>query len=118
MRFASKTLTLISLSLLSATALGNCEYPPRIDIPNGAEASKEDMLAGQKAIKSYMDTMNTYLDCIEEETASAKTDDESDEITKEREALLSKRHNAAIDEMERIAAEFNVQVRAYKEQTE
>lgn len=114
MRTINKLLITVSLMAISAVAFGACDYPRRIDIPNGAEASKDEMIAGQRAIKTYMDAMNTYLDCIEAETEAAKSPDESPEITAERKALLSKRHNAAIDEMETVAAEFNAQVRAYK----
>ena len=114
MRTISKLMVTIAISMISAVAFAACDYPKRIDIPNGAEATKEEMIAGQRAIKTYMDAMNTYLDCIESETEAAKSPDESPEITAERKALLSKRHNAAIDEMETVAAEFNAQVRAYK----
>ena len=32
--------------------------------------------------------------------------------------MLAKKHNAAVEEMEIVAAEFNEQVRAYKEKTD
>ncbi|MFK8052603.1 MAG: hypothetical protein AB8F65_06485 [Woeseiaceae bacterium] len=112
-----KLTAVLSASVLAVSwgsAFAACEYPSKVDIPNGAEASKDEMVAGSKAIKGYMETMNTYLDCIAEESKSAAAEGESAEVTKERELLLAKRHNAAVDEMEGLAAEFNVQVRAYK----
>lgn len=106
------------LSLAAGTSFAACDYPSKVTIPDGNQATTEEMFAGQKAIKAYMESMNAYLDCIEAETKAAASEGEAEEITIEREALLAKRHNAAIEEMEKVAAEFNVQVRAYKSREE
>ena len=103
---------------LSQAASAACDYPGKVTIPDGASATKDEMLEGQRAIKTYMDAMNTYLDCIENETSAAGAPDESAEMAAEREALLAKRHNAAVEEMELLAARFNEQVRAYKQRSE
>ncbi|MEO0574482.1 MAG: hypothetical protein AAF004_03400 [Pseudomonadota bacterium] len=111
--------TIISIAaglLVAGGANAACEYPSRVDIPNGSQASKEEMMAGQKAVKSYMASMNEYLDCIEIETEAAKSADEDAAVTAERDALLAKRYNAAVDEMETLAESFNVEVREYKAQ--
>lgn len=110
----TKTISALALTFASSAVFAACEYPSRVDIPNGNEASKDEMISGSKAIKGYMETMNTYLDCIAAESESAVSAGEAEEVSKERAALLSKRHNAAVAEMEKLAAEFNVQVRAYK----
>ncbi len=112
--------SMLAVAALTATSASwaACDYPSKVDVPNGTQASKEQMMAGQKAIKSYMDEMNTYLDCIDDENAAAKSEGEAAEITAQREALLLKRHNAAIAEMEAVAANFNTQVRAYKAKEE
>ena len=41
-------------------------------------------------------------------------DDLAPEDEQQREDLLTKKYNAAVDEMERIAAEFNTEVQAYR----
>lgn len=111
--------TALSLIALSPLALA-CEYPNRVDVPDGATASKEDMLASQKAVKTYMSEMEEYLACIEQEekdTIAAMSEITEEELAK-RNAALTKKHNAAVEEMEILAARFNDAVRAYKEQGE
>jgi hypothetical protein len=94
-----------------------CDYPQRIDIPNGATGTKEDMIAGQKNVKSYMASMEEYLRCIEAEEAQAVLGmgEVDEDVKRQREDLFNKKYNAAVEEMNLIAEEFNVQVRAYKD---
>ncbi len=117
----NKIQTSIAFLLLSAAPLSfACEYPQRADVPNGATASKEEMLAGQAAVKDYMTAMETYLACIEEQ--EKETVASMPEITEEerasRDAALTKKYNAAVQEMELVAARFNEEVRAYKDNSE
>lgn len=112
-----RTLAPLALIALSPLALA-CDYPSRVDIPDGATASKEQMLESQQAVKAYMSTMEEYLTCIERE--EKETVAGMPEITEEelatRQAALTKKYNAAVEEMEIIAARFNEAVRAYKDQ--
>ena len=57
-------------------------------------------------------------DATDEEIAIAQLEDPGKEVLQQREQMLSKRHNAAVEEMEIVAAEFNNEVRAYKAQAE
>ncbi len=111
--------TALSLLILAPLALA-CDYPTRVDIPDGATASKDDMLAGQQAVKAYMSAMEEYLACIEreEEDTLAGMPDITEEERAKRGAALVKKHNAAVEEMEIVAARFNEAVRAYKAQDE
>ncbi len=97
-----------------------CDYPQRAEIPDGATASKEEMLAGQSSVKSYMAAMDEYLACIEKEEKDtvAKMSDITDDERVNRETALTKKHNAAVEEMELTAARFNDEVRAYKAQSD
>ncbi|MBT8095829.1 MAG: hypothetical protein HKP32_08005 [Woeseia sp.] len=94
-----------------------CEYPSRIDVPNGISATRDDMISGQKQVKEYVATMEAYLDCIvaDEKSNRADMDSLSAEDEQLREEMLNKKYNAAVEEMERVAAEFNAEVRAFKE---
>lgn len=117
MRTISQLLALLVLTLVGASpAWAACDYPSQPRMPDGTNASKDEMIAGQKAVKAYMASMDDYLACIEDEAVAAKSEDEAPEITQQRDALLNKRYNAAVAEMEEVAARFNEQVRAYKEQ--
>lgn len=104
---------------LSVPAIG-CDYPERADIPNGSTATRDEMLAGQQAVKDYIAAMEEYLACIdEEEQAVLETlPDISDEERVNRERALTMKHNAAVEEMEVLAARFNEEVRIYRAQSE
>lgn len=115
MNKTSTIATVSALLALSPFALG-CDYPQRAEIPNGGTASKEDMLAGQRSVKAYMAAMDEYLRCIEqqEKDTLAEMSDIPEDEHANRTAALTKKHNAAVEEMELIAARFNEEVRAYK----
>ena len=94
-----------------------CDYPARVDMPDGATATKEAMIAGQRSIKAYMASMEEYLSCIEAEevTAVLSLGDVDEDNKRQREDLFNKKYNAAVQQMNLVAEEFNLQVRAYKD---
>jgi len=114
----TKTIKIICSAtiLFIAQSAFACDYPSRVLIPNGSTATKEDMLNGQRNVKSYVSEMEAYLDCIveEEKVAVAAMDDLEPEVEQQREDMINKKYNAAVDEMERLAAQFNAEVQAYK----
>lgn len=116
----TSTIALASALLAFSSIAIACDYPQRANIPNGGTATKDDMLAGQRAVKTYMADMEVYLACIEKQEADTLADmnEISDEDRENRSAALTKKHNAAVEEMELIAARFNEEVRAYKAQGE
>jgi len=117
----SNTKMFLAISLLTlAPAAFACDYPARIDIPNGLTVTQEEMLIGQRAVKAYVANMEIYLECIvaEEKLAIASMDDIDAEDEQVRVEMLDKKYNAAIDEMEMIAAQFNAAVQAYHRQND
>ena len=115
MNMMTKTIASVALILLTQSAIA-CDYPQRANVPDGATASKDEMIAGQRGVKSYMAAMEEYLTCIEsEEDQAVDALGEVDEDSKrQREELFNKKYNAAVEEMNLVAEEFNIQVRAYK----
>ena len=113
---AATAAVFLSLSLPAIA----CEYPESAEIPNGSTATREEMLAGQQAVKDYIAAMEEYLACIEEEEQDTleTLPDISDEERVNRERALTMKHNAAVEEMELIAARFNEEVRIYRAQSE
>ena len=105
--------------LFAAQGAFACDYPQRIDMPNGASATKEDMIAGQKNVKTYMTSMEEYLVCIEADEAQAVLEmaDVGEDTKRQREDMFNKKYNAAVEEMNLVAEEFNMQVRAYKDRS-
>ena len=67
------------------------------------------LCSAQSDVKTYMAAMETYLACLNGEL-EAKGEDAPDEFK----SLMVTRHNAAVTEMESVAAAFNDQVKAYK----
>ena len=115
MKILNKFICIIAL-LLPVQSLLACEYPERVIIPNGTTATKEEMLEGQRGVKAFVASMEAYLECIvdEEKQARAGLESLSAEDEQQREDMLNKKYNAAVDEMERTAAQFNVEVQAYR----
>ena len=104
-----KHLTLALLLLSPVPALAQCIKPNAPDsLPDGSRAVMEDMVTAQQAVKEYMAGTNDYLECLEAETPPPG--DEEPEAA----AARNNAYNAAVDEMERVAADFNEQLRAYR----
>src|SRR6516165_4264490 len=104
---------LSSLLILAALAGGQayaaCSYPKAPDkLPDGATATKEEMIAAQKMVKAYNDDIKAYTDCLKlehDETMKAdsgKSDKEkmTKEQREEMEKVTVQKNNAAVDEAE------------------
>jgi len=89
MRFVSVAI----LCAMGSTPVLACERPiAPSSIPDGATASKEDMLAAKKAVDAFKSGMEEYLTC---EKSGAKKD-------------------AGVAELVKVADHFNAQVKAFK----
>ena len=97
-----------------------CDYPSRVKVANGATASKEDMIQSQKDVKNFVAAMETYLECIveEEKIALSSIEDIDADVEQQREEMLTKKYNAAVEQMETVAADFNAEVQDYKARDE
>ena len=93
--------------LFTATANANCDFPKGILVPDGNTATEAELVATQAAIKQYMAAAEEYLACLDSEAEAI-----GPEITEDQIRIRNMRHDAAVDEMEKLAAEFNAQVRA------
>ena len=117
-RFMSKMIKTAStaLLLLAAPCVFACDYPQRVGVPDGATATKEQMIEGQRDIKDYITAMEEYLACIEaaEQDTVAGVNETDEDSKQQRIGMFNKKYNAAVEEMNLVAEEFNVQVRAYK----
>jgi cyclophilin family peptidyl-prolyl cis-trans isomerase len=92
----------------SATqAIGDCRAPPAPEIPDGASASTEQMVAGQNGVKAFVRDGQTYIKCVD------AVADDKDRATTDRNAAIGE-HNRMVGELERSAADFNDQLRAFK----
>jgi len=99
--------------LTSITAFGiqaECAYPNDVEIPDGALSTYEEMSDSQAFVKEYMAKMETYLTCLEQ----AETSD-TNELAGDEESVQMQSRFAVIDAMESVAAQFNEQVRVFKQ---
>jgi hypothetical protein len=113
---------LISIAVLGLAAAGSaygaCSYPqPPTKMPDGNTATMEDMQAAAKAVRQYDADINAYVACLKLEHDQSVAKDGaslSDDRRKEMERMQVQKHNAAIDELESVAARFNEQVKVFK----
>ena len=85
-----------------------CSYPPEVAIPDGKTATKDEMVAAQKAVKEYNTRVEEYLSCLDKEEQ-----DLGDTVTDEQKALHVSRHNSAVDALTAVAARYNEAARAF-----
>lgn len=110
--------TLLAGLLALGTASAECSYPKSPSgLPDGATATQDEMVGGMKAIKEYNSAVTAYLSCLESEMntriEAAGPDAPADQLEQIK-AIHTKRHNAAVEELESTAARFNEQVKVFK----
>ena len=108
-------------ALTAGPAYADCSYPPApAKLPNGASATLEEMVAGQKTVKDYDKAIKEYVDCIDKELED-KIAKAGDQLKPQQKADMQKveaqKHNAAIDQLQSVADRFNEQVKVFKTRT-
>lgn len=93
-----------------AQAGADCISPAEVQIPAGATASLDDMLAAQSAVRDFMSDMDAFLECI-----NSAIEAQGEETPAEVSQALVARHNQAVDSMELLASRFNEERIAYQE---
>lgn len=121
MKFSTIAATVPFLLAVSFPADAACIYPqaPK-SLPNGATATKDEMLAAQVEVKDYVKRVQEdYLGCLEKdrETAMASLDaaDPDYEAKKANiETIHVKKHNAALEELQAYVDHWNAEKRAFE----
>lgn len=110
-----------ALLLSSTAAMAECTQPEQPQLPDGATAKMEDMLAGQQAVKTFQTSNVEYMKCLEEAFSSAeatvkegKADKATIEAAKKSYAEAVEAYNAAVSSEEAVAGQFNTEVREFK----
>jgi len=117
---------LYSIALIAALAAGNayaaCTYPtPPDKLPDGATATRDEMLEGKKKVTEFDKAISEYNTCLQKEAdeaianlSSTITDEKERESKKaDIQKMADQKHNAAVEADEQLAARFNEQLRAY-----
>jgi hypothetical protein len=66
------TSVVLATSASGVFAQGDCEQPDMAVMPDGASATMEDMLAGQKSVKAYQSSNMDFMKCLESTFKAAK----------------------------------------------
>ena len=112
-----------ALAVAAQASAAGCSYPKAPDkIPDGTTASKEEMIAGMKAMRAYNDLIKQYTDCLksEHDDQVAKIDpsapaDKKAAQTAELDKVLAQKNDAAVDEAQVVTGRFNDQIKAYND---
>lgn len=109
MRITSTLLALLAVT--AAPAFADCTPPSdSLVIPKGTEATKDEMIAAQKAVKALDAAVQAYGDCMTQEQ-DAKIAAGGDKV-KLHEAY-AKQINVQVDRVKQVAAKFNEELHAY-----
>jgi hypothetical protein len=113
MKFHSlKLASALLLATGSFAAQADCAYPKApAAIPNGKTASEVEMLAAMTAFKAYDADVKSYGACLEQETKDKAAGTAQLMQIK---TMQTKKLNAAVEELQSKAREFNEQVRVFK----
>jgi len=111
-------LALIGLALGSAASMaGECTAPALPTLPDGATATMDQMLAGQKAVKEYQAANSEYRACLDPQVSAAEVAAAGDSPSEEAQANLKKHnddYNSSVSKEEELAVKFNAALRDYK----
>lgn len=103
---------------MARTAFLACGAPAApTDVPDGATATREQMMAAHATVKAFDDATTIYSQCVDTTAYQAAvqfkavaTSADTDTLN----ALQIQLHNAAIDRDQVVANRFNVQLRLFK----
>lgn len=95
-------LTLTFGLAIAGSAAADCTLKDAPPVPDGKSAAEAEMAAAQQAIKSYVAETQEFLQCLEFESKGRMSGD------------VTRRYNDASERMEKLAADFNKQLKAFK----
>ena len=110
--FAPSSIAAIALLACSFAAQAECAFPKApASVPDGKSASEPEMVAAMTTFKAYNDEVTAFGTCLEQET-KAKAAGSAQLM--QLKTMQTKKLNAAVDELQTKAKEFNEQVRLFK----
>jgi hypothetical protein len=109
MRMTSPLLALLAIT--AAPAFADCTPPSdSLVIPNGTQATKEEMIAAQKAVKALNAAVAAYGDCLKQEE-DGKVAAGGDKVKLHN--TYAKLNNDQVARLQQVAAKFNDELHAY-----
>ena len=106
----------------------DCTHPGDApSVPNGSEASRDEMVTAANAVRQFNADTSAYLECMDAKDADMaalqkqyeknKDKEKTKEIISSRKEHIEKR-NAAFEKLDKTAGKFNSAVRDYKAKTQ
>ena len=105
-----------AFSILMLPSAFACEAPTPIEIPNGAEATEEEMNTAGTRLHEFMIASQLYQACLEDEAQRARQQSPDSDAAEIRatENRFAERHNAASAAMKRAAEAFERAVAEFR----
>ena len=115
MKIITTAITLL-LALSAGQALASdCELPTMPTIPNGSEATMEEMVNGQKGVKAFQASAEEYRACQDSNMARLKASvEEGNPGAAPKYEAATEGYNQSVALEEELAEQFNQAIRAYK----
>jgi hypothetical protein len=120
-RYSRISACLLALAAVTAapSAFATCTHPkPPANLPDGATATKDEMIAANQLVKQYVADMDAYLQCVDAEAPKAPsgkmTDEEKAKFAAAQKIVVDK-HNAAVAEEEAMRDDWHNRLQAYKD---
>jgi hypothetical protein len=109
MRISSTLLALLAIT--AAPAFADCTAPTdSVAIPKGTEATKQEMIAAQNAVKQLNQAVSAYGDCLkQEEDAKVAAGGDKAKLHD----TYAKLNNTEVAKLQQVAAKFNDELHAY-----
>ena len=100
---------------VATQALEDCPLPAAPSLPEGATATKKQIVAAREAFQAYDAATNTYLKCVDAamESARQSAGSASEADLETLKTFGTSAHNTAIDQEQAVADQLNTLVRAY-----
>lgn len=100
----------VAASLFAGSAYAACEIPSLVaEIPDGATATEQELLAVQAEVKAYVAAMDDYIACENESLSQNSANAAADYLL-----WMTTRIESAREEVDAVATRFNEQVEAFR----
>lgn len=103
----------VALTAGPVCAFADCTPPDAsaIAIPDGAKASRDQMIAAQRAVKGSDTAVKAYGDCLQQQLdAQVAAGGDKQHMA----VVCDKMNNTEVDELQKLADKFNEELRAFK----
>ena len=109
-----KILTTVTVlaALAAGAAFADCPAPEgSVQIPSGMAATRDEMVAAQKAVKAYDNAVREYSACMEQELQVKAAGSSGKAALADQ---YGRRTEAELDKVQKLADRFNNELRAFK----